>query len=463
MNFTPSQDLSGRIIEYPGGIVIRAENPDGSEITPQRILGTNKPVNLLSIYNNDTIVDSATKKAILIITSAKPDGNPASKRVVPVDFSGAADIEQVTPSEIVAALGSVASDIITAEIDAATGRVKIAAVTAAGLIYLSVSGPLAGALGFGDGLPWRSFGTPFFESYSYDDTITATPTATRSDDQDITLAGGSLGRTGTVTIPGELSGYSIALANRSANELLDQAINGEALSYGDTLDVNIKGTPALPSEVITQSGLGRRFTVWHIIKLYTQDMKSNVKNMKGLSVYKYNNCSIVQSDDGVGALSHTTKNYTITAPATYLDKDGVERPNKVHDFYATDSEKINNFDAFVSIANLDSSLRLSSIRVVTITSATPERTTISMSSGQVERNVFDFTDDTGAAVSNPSGVMVSFGTLSVLTNTVLTWNYDKDRVEISAGATAGTEVVSVVFTNVDGSVVNASFSLTVSA
>jgi hypothetical protein len=447
------KDPSGRQSEFPGGLIIQAENPDGTEITAQRCLGTNSPVNLLAPWKGQTILDSG-KKALMRVVASKDDGgrNPIV-RIFPVNFSGAIDTEAVTPSEIVIALNAAAPDIFTVEIDAATERVNLRGI--AGVQFLSVSGFLAGALGFGDGIAWRSFGAPFFAMYGNDETISVTPTAARGEDTRASLNGGSRNIPSSWVLPGKVTGWNIAIANRSVNELFNQAVMGGAFSVGESARGSLDIELPLNETPLTNSGSGRTFTVHHITLKGTADSETNRNSPDGITDRIYHGCTITAADDGTGALTATTSNYTITAPGFVFDENGNKIPNPEKRLYARGDDKENHLAALTDMDTADANLKIGDIRSVRLMSVAHSLNTLTLVHGAVGRNAYTLTPPDAA------GYAVTFNPLTTLTDTQLSWDYANRRAVIAAGAVTGTETVTVHFTNMDGTIVNDTFTVTV--
>ncbi|MDR2500127.1 MAG: hypothetical protein LBD37_03475 [Treponema sp.] len=449
------KDPSGRQSEFPGGLIIQAENPDGTEITPQRCLGANSPVNLIAPWKGQTILDSG-KKALMRVAVSKDDrARSPFTRVFPVSFAHAVDPEAVTPSEIVIALNAAAQDLFTVEIDPATERVNLRGE--AGARFISVSGFLAGALGFGDGTAWRSFGAPFFAMYGNDENISVTPTATRSEETRAALNGGSKNVPSSWVLPGKVTGWSIAVANRSVNELFNQAVNGGAFSVGESARGSLDIELPLHETPISNSGSGRTFTVHHITLKGTADSETNRNSPDGVTDRIYHGCTITQADDGTGALTVTTSNYTITAPGFVFDENGNKIPNPEKRMYARGDDKENHLAALTDMDSADAELKIGDIRSVRLLTVTHSQDSLTLVHGAVGRNAY--------TVSPPdaAGYAVTFNPLTTLTNTKISWDYANRRAVIEAGSVTGTETVTARFTNMDGTIVNDTFIVTVAA
>jgi hypothetical protein len=447
------KDPSGRQPEFPGGLIIQAENPDGTEITPQRCLGPNAPVNLIAAYKGQTILDSS-KKALMRAAVSKDDGgrNPVV-RIFPVNFSSVLDTEAVTPSEIVIALNAAAPDIFTVEIEAATERVNLRGT--AGVRFLSVSGFLAGALGFGDGIAWRSFGAPFFAMYGNDETISVTPTAARGEDTKASLNGGSKNIPSSWVLSGKVTGWNIAVASRSVNELFNQAVMGGAFSVGESARGSLDIELPLNETPLTNSGSGCTFTVHHITLKGTADAETNRNSPNGVTDHIYRGCTITRADDGTGALTATTANYNITAPAFVFDGNGNKRASPEVRLYASGDDKERSLFALTDMDTADANLKIGDIRAVRLLAAAHSLNAITLVHGAVGRNAY--------TVSPPdaAGFAVTFNPLTTLTGTQLSWDYANRRAVITAGAVTGTQTATVHFTNMDGTVVNDTFTVTV--
>jgi hypothetical protein len=142
-------------------------------------------------------------------------------------------------------------------------------------------------------------------------------------------------------------------------------------------------------------------------------------------------------------------NYTYDAGIKYIDENGAAKSQPETRQYSIDEwegEKI--------VDALSPTMGLGLLNVIPAASAA-FTTPLNLTASQTAYNTPIITPD-GA-----SHFTVAVASLSVLTDTQITWDADNKRIKIQTGTVTGTETVTVTFTNDDGTTVTGTFSLTV--
>ena len=190
------------------GFRIGRNNPDGTKPTATRFLGFTGTCDLTAVLTAD--------KAHMVV---KVDG---TSQDVEIDFTAALDITKVTVAEAVTALnGKYASPVITFSLDTDTQRLK--GVSASGT-YIQVTGPLAAALDFGQGIVEKGNGLEILKVF--DDRVAAISLAKNIvAAQEITQEG-SKGTIDTVNIGQKLKGINPVLNINDEDYALLELIEG---------------------------------------------------------------------------------------------------------------------------------------------------------------------------------------------------------------------------------------------
>ena len=191
------------------GFRIQRNNPDGTRPTPLRFLGFTGTVDLTSVL-------TLGKANITVIV----DGVSQTKEA---DFTEAADITKVSVADAVTALTTAAftTPAITWTSDTATSRLKGSCATGA---YIQVTGPLAAALDFGQGIVEKGNGLEILKVF--DDRVAAISLAKNIvAAQEITQEG-SKGTIDTVNIGQKLKGINPVLNINDEDYALLELIEG---------------------------------------------------------------------------------------------------------------------------------------------------------------------------------------------------------------------------------------------
>lgn len=278
------------------GFRIGRNNPDGTRPTPARFLGFTGTVDLNAVLVAD--------KADLTI---KIDGVEQTEEV---DFTAAADIAKIAVSDAVTALtGLFTTPAITFSLDTASGRLKGACASGK---YVQITGPLAAAMDFGQGLTESGNGLEILKVF--DDRV-----ASIALPKDITAAQkitqeGAKGTIDTVNIGQKLNGINPVLnINDDAYDILE-------LVEGGTFDrVAVTYTPPL-SDKQTQPSF------W--IEIFSPLVrKGSVKFSDSPCEEMLSIPSAIGSEGDVGIESKAYAKYTYNITATgYTDETGVKHP-----------------------------------------------------------------------------------------------------------------------------------------
>lgn len=190
------------------GFRICRNNPDGTRPTASRFLGFTGTCNLTAVLTAD--------KANMTI---KIDGVSQTKEV---DFTAAADITKVTVAEAVTALTSLfTTPAITFSLDTATQRLKGTCATGT---YVQVTGALAAALDFGQGIAEAGNGLEIIKVF--DDRVASIALAKNIvAAQEITQEG-SKGTIDTVNIGQKLKGINPVMNINDEDYALLELIEG---------------------------------------------------------------------------------------------------------------------------------------------------------------------------------------------------------------------------------------------
>ena len=188
-------------------------NPDGTKPRATRFLGFANTCDL------SAVLDPTGKDADMTI---KIDGVSETKTVA---FTAASSLSAVTVAEAVAALTTAAFTGITWSADTATGRLKGVAATGT---YVQVTGALAAALDFGQGITHGGNGLEFVRVF--DDRTKSLGLAKNKKDKEDIDTEGSKGTIKRMVIAPKLQGIDISLA------LIDKDYALLELMQGGTLD-----------------------------------------------------------------------------------------------------------------------------------------------------------------------------------------------------------------------------------
>ncbi|MDR2095721.1 MAG: hypothetical protein LBP76_09430 [Treponema sp.] len=440
---TPDPLLKAAVFA-PMGWTMRRNNYDGTAVRPTRNLTWNVPVNLSEDLNEGKYPIQIGLKGY-IITAVDGDG-PIEWEI---DLSGAADISAVTPAEMAVALnGAVRADDGTpitdwqAVVDAVNGACNWRC-TKPGAKFAQIFGVLAGAMGFGGGHAYTNYGTEFVDTIKDDDTITTTPTLSRTENTNVDQTGSQNGLT-RIVVQGETTGVAYALNIKPLAYRLRQIVEGGKLV------VHEDGVHYEPPRSGVSFDKGNiNCEMFKIDPTYPANSESTKGNEDG---YIVNHCyrgSAQVNDETSGAMTLTAYNYTYTA-GIYIDEQGrrFPQPEEIR-------KTLSQWSEYGLKEASQNNLSLNMFDVIPMTGATLTAS-LTLTAGQAGSNPVVIDPD------NANNFNVSFDALTTLTDTVLSWNDDADRIDIAAGNITGTETVTVTFTNRNGTAIVKTFSLTVS-
>jgi hypothetical protein len=419
------------------GFIARNINGDGTAPKPTRMLGAAENVNLAAVRHGKAIL-GANKLAPLII---RLDNRPQQKEYL--DFSHAVDLTRVTPAEVVIAINNAGFTDIQAIIDNTTGRCNVRC-TDSTVQFVQIFGLLAGALGFGGGVAFRSLGCFFWDYVTKDDVITIARAEQRSDDANVDQAGGGLGTLTRIIVHGKRTGVQYAINTKPRDKVWRQMIEGGELAIG------IDGKPETYYPPAPGDNIGERsIELFAVYPLYAPNTQSDVAQERKMVVEHIYSGTVTVNDPARGAQSLTNFNYTYNAGSEYIDENGSTLAQPVEEEYDMSLWQSYKLIPSVSptwqLAMLDT-IKLNDFQLVA---------DMNLTTGQVAYN--PVTKDP----LNASGYVVELSPLMTLTDTVLSWDDDNSRVKIECGSVTGTESVTVTFTNEDNTTVSHSFNITV--
>jgi hypothetical protein len=419
------------------GFIARNINGDGTAPKPTRMLGAAENVNLAAVRNGKAIL-GANKLAPMII---RLDDQPQQKKYL--DFSHAVDLARVTPAEAVIAINGAGFQNIQAIVDNSTGRCNVRC-TDSSVQFVQIFGLLAGALGFGGGVAFRSLGCFFWDYVTKDDVITIARTEQRSDDTNVDQAGGGLGTLTRIIVQGKRTGVQYAINTKPRDKVWRQMVEGGELAIG------IEGKPETYFPPAGGDNTGERgIELWAVYPLYTPNTQSSVSQERKMIVEHIFSGAVTAGDPARGAQTLTNFNYTFNAGSEYIDENGSTVAQPVEDEY-----DMNLWNTFKLIPSVTPTWQLAMLDTVKLTDFTLTQD-MNLTTGQIAFN--GVTKDP----LNASGYTVSISTPTALTDTVLSWDDDNSRIRIECGSVTGTESVAVTFTNEDNTTVAHSFNLTV--
>ncbi len=277
-------------------VAVMRNNPDGTNPTADRFLGFYETCDLSAVLESS--------KADLTVQI--DDGTAEAEEI---DFSTALDETAVTVAEAVTALTAASFTGITWSADSKTGR--LLGVSASGE-FVQVTGDLAAALDFGQGIAYPNNGLEIYSFLSKDGLVDCT---IPPDIQDVVTndVTGSEGNIRRMNIPAKLMGASPVLSVYKDDYGLRSCIEG---GYWDrTNDIytpTLSDVTAVPSfEIIKYAGI------------YNKD-SALLSDNDGVKVEVVHNCSGLQGED-TDTNGWKVKVYNCTA-TEYCDEDGVRHP-----------------------------------------------------------------------------------------------------------------------------------------
>lgn len=425
------------------GATMRKGNFNGTAAEPTNMLCAYKDMDLSAIRYGKSVLDMQGKGSILVTQTRASGEKKFSLHVL--DFSKAADITAVKPAEIITALNSAVPAIpdMQAVFSNATQSVNLMC-TDPSVLFVEVFSLLAGALGFGGGEAFTSYGSFFQDFLTNDDTITVTPTNVTGESTAAELMGGYRNTRTAVMINGERGGVDYAVNVKAYSPLVKQFFEGGELVFGGAEDdFNYRYSPVNANRRPTG-----KIEFFNILPLHAKNGETDISTIEGLIVEHVYAGTPVMGDDTRGAVSLSSFNFTLQA-RIYRSAAGqeVEQPEEIG--YKERSDFI-----LALMKCIASPCLISQVEVEAATGITVEP---KLSMPRASRNFVQC----AVVPVTASGFNVAIAEKDGKLGATYTWNDDDQRVIITSGLTAGTDTVNITVTNVDGTQVTGSFELTV--
>lgn len=396
----------------PLGFVFANTNLDGTSVTPDRMLGTNVPVDLTVTKRGVALLDTAGNGNFRV-RLGRADGTVAD-HLVTLQFTGN-NKTAVTPAQIVTALNNKLASYCTAVIDNQTFAVNLKAKDP-DVTSIQCFGYLAGALGFGGGTAFCSMGAFRYDQLTRDDSITATPTRQKSEDTNADQQGGGQGTLTRIILNGKITGIQYAINVKPQDYILLQMIEGGELVVDDD-DVLYYSRPKPGDDI------GRRnIELFRVRPQYIDGIESAVQDMTHIVLEHIFSGTASVGDASESALALSNYNYTYKAGIKYIDAYGAEHSQPEEEKYPRAVWERKDF-----VRSLSPTWGLRFMNNQAVTNATFAFTTIPLAKGQAIYNAVTF------APGNANGFSVSFGTLATLTDAQVSYDYDSNRVLFKAG------------------------------
>lgn len=278
------------------GFRVQRNNPDGTRPTATRFLGFTGTCDLTAVLTLD--------KATMVI---KVDGTSQSAEI---DFTAAADITKVTVAEAVTALnGKYTDPAITFSLDANTQRLK--GVSASGT-YVQVTGPLAAALDFGQGIAEGGNGLEIIKVF--DDRVASCTLAKSIVAAQEINQEGSKGTIDTVNIGQKLKGINPVISINDEDFALLELIEG------GTFDRTASTYKPPLSDKQTEP------TFW--LEFFSPEVrKGSVKftDKPCEEMMTFGSCIGAEGDVGIEAKAYAKYVFNVIATG-YTDGSGVKQP-----------------------------------------------------------------------------------------------------------------------------------------
>lgn len=280
------------------GFRVKRSNPDGTVPTATRFVGFANTADL------SAVLDDVTDDAELTI---KIDNGTAEKKTV--DLSAAVDKAAVTVDEAKTALNDADFTGITWSKEEGTGRLM--GVSATGT-EIAVTGPLAAALDFGQGIAHGGNGLEFLKGFD-DRTMSIGMTKNKKDKEEIDQEGAKGGIT-RMLISAKLLGQTLAIAMKDKDyEMLE-------LIQGGTFDRS-SGRYTPPPSTRLESPL---FFIDVFSPIYGEG-ENKMENMSGYEQLRFLSCTGMEGDVPVEAKAWANYAYDVEA-SEYTNEDGKKEP-----------------------------------------------------------------------------------------------------------------------------------------
>lgn len=286
------------------GFRVKRSNPDGTVPTATRFVGFANTADLSAVLTETEFEEDVTYTADLTI---KIDNGTAEKKTV--DLSAAVDKTAVTVEEAKTALTAADFTGITWSKEEATGRLMGKHASGA---EIAVTGPLAAALDFGQGIAHGGNGLEFIKGFD-DRTMSIGMTKNKKDKEEIDQEGAKGGIT-RMLISAKLLGQTLAIAMKDKDyELLE-------LIQGGTFD-RTSGRYTPPPSTRLESPL---FFIDVFSPIYGEG-ENKMENMSGYEQLRFLSCTGMEGDVPVEAKAWANYSFDVEA-SEYTDEGGNKEP-----------------------------------------------------------------------------------------------------------------------------------------
>ncbi|HUM85039.1 MAG TPA: hypothetical protein PLN48_14935 [Lachnospiraceae bacterium] len=280
------------------GFRVKRSNPDGTVPTAKRFVGFANTADLSAVLDETLFTADLTIKI---------DNGTAQTETV--DLSAAVDKTAVTVDEAVTALTAAAFTGITWSKEAETGRLMGTHATGN---EIAVTGPLAAALDFGQGIAHGGNGLEFIKVFN-DRTMSIGMTKNKKDKEEIDQEGAKGGIT-RMLISAKLLGQTLAIAMKDKDyELLE-------LIQGGTFD-RTTGRYTPPPSTRLESPL---FFIDVFSPIYGEG-ENKMENMSGYEQLRFLSCTGMEGDVPVEAKAWANYSYDVEA-SEYTNENGDKEP-----------------------------------------------------------------------------------------------------------------------------------------
>jgi len=280
------------------GFRVKRSNPDGTVPTAKRFVGFANTADLSAVL--DDTLDTAD-------LTIKIDNGTAEKKTV--DLSAADDKTAVTVDEAKTALTAAAFTGITWSKEAGTGRLMGTSATGT---EVAVTGPLAAAHDFGQGIAHGGNGLEFIKVFN-DRTMSIGMTKNKKDKEEIDQEGAKGGIT-RMLISAKLLGQTLAIAMKDKDyEMLE-------LIQGGTFDRE-SGRYTPPPSTRLESPL---FFIDVFSPIYGEG-ENKMENMSGYEQIRFLSCTGMEGDVPVEAKAWANYSYDVEA-SEYTNEEGKKEP-----------------------------------------------------------------------------------------------------------------------------------------
>ena len=280
------------------GFRVKRSNPDGTVPTATRFVGFANTADLSAVL--DDTLDTAD-------LTIKIDNGTAEKKTV--DLSAADDKTAVTVDEAKTALTAADFTGITWSKEAGTGRLMGTSATGT---EIAVTGPLAAALDFGQGIAHGGNGLEFIKGFE-DRTMSIGMTKNKKDKEEIDQEGAKGGIT-RMLISAKLLGQTLAIAMKDKDyEMLE-------LIQGGTFD-RTSGRYTPPPSTRLESPL---FFIDVFSPIYGEG-ENKMENMSGYEQLRFLSCTGMEGDVPVEAKAWANYAYDVEA-SEYTNEEGKKEP-----------------------------------------------------------------------------------------------------------------------------------------